>query len=332
MRRLTIKMKDLLSPAGDQEAGAVTALTAVMMVVLLLMAAMVINTGMAYSEKAQLQNGADAAALAAADCTSRTACTQAQAQAIAANLANMNSNDNASNVNTLDFSVPGQVTATTSTLSNGQPFLALPFAGITKVSEGRVGATATAVWSSGVPVTGPSILPLTFGTCQVFLGATDTPVVLHGKDKCNAWNPASGLNAPGGFGYLQADANCHLTLSVDQWAKTDSGNGVSGACKAKVFTSTLVGQTVLVPIFGDVRGTGNNVEYKIIGWGAFVVYGWSFPPGPNKTVGKWTGSGDGIQGKFIKILSYEEGFTYGQPKPGDPDFGTTAPPLVKLIK
>lgn len=331
MRWLTDSFIPNSSPSDGRERGAVTALTAVLMVVLLLMVAMVVNTGMAYTEKAQLQNGADAAALAAANCTAHKTCNPGDAQLMAAGLVDNNSNDGHSNVGTLDFSVPGEVTVTTSTKSGANDFLTLPFAGLTHQEKGKVGAKATAAWSGGVPIAGPSILPLTFGSCQVFLGATDSQIVLHGKDDCKN-NPSSGLNAPGGFGYLDADNNCYLALSAGQWVNTRAGNGISNECKTKVFIPSLIGKTVLVPIFGEVKGTGSGVQYKIVGWGAFVVSGWNMPPGPNKKQGKWTGSDDGIRGKFIEFLSYEDGFTYGQPKPGDPNFGVTSPTMVKLIK
>ena len=315
MRWLTKRLRIMVfNPrSGDLETGAVTVLTAVLTVVLLLMVAMVVDTGLLYAEKAQLQSGADAAALAAANCSSqKPACSASAAQTLAGGLVNQNSNDNASNLTGLDFSVAGQVTSTTSTLSDGNSFLTMPFAGITGQSQAKLTATATATWGS--ISAGTAVLPFTFGACQVDLGATDTAILLHSDSKvkkCGAWNPSSGLNGPGGFGYLSPDANCQVTVSVYGVAPSDSGNSMPNGCDG-VLDANL-GKTVLLPIFSAYISKPKS--YQIAGWGAFVLTGYNLPANkPNKSAGIWTGgNGTGLEGHFVKVLTYEEGFTYGAP-------------------
>lgn len=325
MRWLRIQRERPLEPAFNRETGAVTVLTALLMVVLLLMVAMVLNVGMAYTEKAQLQNAADAAALAAANCKAHKTCTESQAQVLAGSLVDSNSNDGESDV-ALKFT-ENQVNATTSTRSGLNDFLSLPFAGITGHAEGRVNASATASW--GGIASGPAVLPFTFGACQVAIGEADSKILLHNDSdvkKCDAWNPSSGLNGPGGFGFLQPNSSCKVAVSVDATTPSKPGNSMPGGCDG-VLQANL-GKTVLVPIFSAfIKVTGGGPDkYEIAGWGAFVLTGWNIPSNIPKKAGTWSGSGTGLAGHFVKILTYQEGFTYG----AAPDKFDNA--VAKLIK
>ncbi|ALV44530.1 hypothetical protein MB46_02345 [Arthrobacter alpinus] len=295
---------------GNHENGAVTVLTAVLMVVLLLMAAMVLNVGMLYSEKAQLQNAADAAALAIAGCNSKTpACTQADSQTLAGSLTNGNSNDGASKVDGLDFGIAGQVTVTTSTMSSGNGFLSLPFAGITGISEGRVTAKATAIWTK---TTYTVAVPITFGECEIDatlypFDGTNRAILTHGSTKCDSNGTPHVL--PGGFGWMDA-INCKPIIDSDHWAGSDTGN--NNKCPS-LFTQDLIGRTVLVPIFDSVgEKGGNNGKFHISSWGLFVVKGFKVD---SSIVGEWSSGGPGnsdrgLYGHFVKKLSYAEGLNW----------------------
>lgn len=307
------------------------------MVALLVMVALVLDSGMAYSEKAQLQNGADSAALAVAgNCAKNpTACTATNQQTLANSMANQNSGDGASSVSLAITS--GTVTATTSTLSGGKNFLSMPLSSITGLSSAQVQAQAAASW--GGIYSGPPILPLTVGACDLDttkypMDGTDRIVVAHGtyggtgankEVKCSSWNPDAGLNMPGGFGWLDTTTGCHPNVTIDNpWVDSGTGNSIPTGCTG-LFTPSLVGQTVLIPIFGYADGTGAHGTYKILGWGVFVIKGWNFPstkvnwpPGPGSST-------TGLYGHFIKQISYAEGFTMG----GTTTYGATQ---VKLVK
>jgi len=291
------------------------------MVVLLLMVAMVVDAGMAYAEKAQLQNGADAAALAVAgDCANNTACTATGELSLAVSLANGNSNDGTSQVS-LTIS-GGVVTSTTSTISGGNHFLSFPLAGLTGHATGSVQAVAQASW--GGPKSGPTVLPVTFGACELNpMDGIDRKIVVHGSGKCSSWNPSAGLNMPGGFGWLDVSSGCKPNISIDNpWVDSKTGASIPGGCDG-LFSPSLVGTTVLVPIFGFADGTGANGTYKIIGWGVLLVKGWNFP---STTVNWPYGKGTkGIYGHFVKKLSFADGFTWG----GTTVYGALE---VKLIK
>src|SRR6476469_520832 len=102
----------------DKQRGASGVLVAVMMLVLIGAGALAVDTGQIYAERAQLQNAADAGAMAAAQqCHKAGGCTVGQAMAWAAELSGPNSNDGATTVDSVDLSVPNQVKVVTSTRS-----------------------------------------------------------------------------------------------------------------------------------------------------------------------------------------------------------------------
>ncbi|WP_269938214.1 pilus assembly protein TadG-related protein [Arthrobacter sp. HY1533] len=343
MRRIDFGKRGTSVPAAsqNQERGAITVLTALCMVVLLVMVAMVADFGLAYAEKAQLQNGADAAAMAVAgDCGKKVGTPSAcpgsglgsAQQLIAHNLANGNSNDDESQV-VLNNSA-GVITATTSTISGGKHFLSLPLATLTGFDTAEIKAVAKASW--GGVKSGAPILPLTFGACELDpvkhpMGPPDRLLISHGTKKsgpdkevkCDSWNPSAGLNMPGGFGWLDATSECHPNITIsDPWVDSDTGINIPKDCK-DLFVPSLKGKTVLVPIFGFADGTGASGKYKILGWGVFIIQGWNFP----SSTENWSfGSGvKGLYGHFTKQISFEDGFTWGGPT----EYGLTQ---VKLIK
>ena len=82
-----------------------------MMLVLIGAGAMAVDVGQIYSERAQLQNAADAGAMAAAQqCHNAGVCTDVAGALWAEELSGPNSNDGATTVDSVDLSVPNQVT------------------------------------------------------------------------------------------------------------------------------------------------------------------------------------------------------------------------------
>lgn len=304
---------------AETERGAISILVALLSVALIVIVAMVADAGMVYAERAQLQNGADSAALAVAGkCSmSGSVCDQATANTLAAGLTNGNANDGAGAV-VLDFSVSGQVTATTTTVDGASHagFLSLPLGSLTGLGKATVNAKATAVW--GGIFSGATVLPITFGTCQVTQNMRDVAdgiVLEHGNDKCSSDNP-SGQNMPGGFGWLAASTGCTINISVGQVAPGDPGASVSNNC-TDTLLATLnanIGKKVLVPIFSAVTGSGKNAKYTIAGWGVFVLKGWNFSPGQFKNGGSWPGGKGnvtGFYGHFTEIITNDSAYTHG---------------------
>ncbi|WP_425863700.1 pilus assembly protein TadG-related protein [Arthrobacter sp. TWP1-1] len=298
----------------DGERGAIAVLAAVLMVAMVLVVALVVNVGIAYAEKAQLQNGADAAALAVAgECAKRVGTVDAcipgpvggELKAIADSLVNSNSNDGSSSV-LLEIGTE-EVTATTSTVSGDGPKIILPISGV----DATVRAVAAAKW--GGIKSGTPIIPITFGACELDsvkypLDGVDRAILTHSSSKCSSTGQPHSL--PGGFGWLEND-NCKTIITVGQWAKSDNGNNIE--CE-DLFTASLIGKTVLLPIFDETRD--KDKEFHISGWGVFILKGFFLKGG--SAVGEWASDGPGksdrgLYGHFIEQISFSEGFTWGEP-------------------
>ena len=174
---------------ANGERGAVAVMTAVALVVLLFFAALAIDVGLMYEERAQLQSSADAAALALAqDCAAGDPCQPDTMLARAEQYATANVRDA-----TVDVDQPVKTgnkvkVAVHSLDSDGAGSLALNFGFVTGREEAAVGATATASWAA--PSRGPAILPIIISRCDFNLESGPQLIHMHGKGK-NALTSAS---------------------------------------------------------------------------------------------------------------------------------------------
>ncbi|MFM9275216.1 pilus assembly protein TadG-related protein [Pseudarthrobacter sp. NKDBFgelt] len=299
MRRLSAKTK----PCTSSERGAAGVTVAVMMLVLIGAGAVAVDVGQIYAERAQLQNGADAGALAVAASCEPGPCDPSAA----APLADANSNDDESDAS-VDLTVLGQVTVRTSTRNGSSSFLTKMFASALSAGPVSVGATATAAWGS--PGSGPAALPLTFAPCQFDVDGSIHTILTHGSESCVSDSP-SGAPIPGGFEWLIPDSGeCEATVHpddtttagvVDPYAISKTGLSFPSECKDLI--PTYLNQVILFPVFSSVVGTGANAKYYIKGYAAFLLLGYSFP---GSTGGDQTGLGGtnrGVRGKFVSWVA-----------------------------
>jgi hypothetical protein len=273
-----------------------------MMVVLLGMGALVIDVGQLYSERRELQNGADAAALAVAqDCAGGDCLDETTT---ADHYADENANDDASNIDRVCGSGPGLtpcpspppgtdgvtgwVAVSTSTDNPANPsnadevdFVLAPILGD---EGGTVHATAVAAWG---PVGRATTIPLILSKCEFqdelggvieegTLPAGTNYVYFHDTTDAGTC-PAgpSGADDPisGGFGWL-ANSECEVTVSADGWVEDKTGNGVPNGCETSDWRNT----EVLIPIYDGTNGlTGSNGEYHVAWFAGFRILGYRFP-------------------------------------------------------
>ncbi|GAA3323783.1 TadE/TadG family type IV pilus assembly protein [Paeniglutamicibacter sulfureus] len=325
-----------LRKSPDSERGTVSVMTALLLVALLGFTALVVDVGMLYAEKAQLQNGADAAALAVAqECALSLASTNcATASPLAAGYAKSNANDGLSNIQSVQLNKSaGTVTVTTGAQQAGGEAnnVSLSFARILGFDSAEVGATAGAQWGS--PVAGPTVFPAAFSVCQVE-GHVDGGLQrlgLHGGSYANPgcnYGPA-GAPVPGGFGWLaQIPGQCggYIDLLIQEGGSAP-GNSEPPNCTSVLnrwaAEITAGGRpTVLLPVFNLAVGTGSGAVYKISSFAAFEVAGWKFTGGSSlpsvfRNTTAYAGSqactGDcrGIIGKFVRYVSLDEGHILG---------------------
>ncbi|MHA7281430.1 pilus assembly protein TadG-related protein [Arthrobacter sp. TMS2-4] len=320
----------------DREQGAVSILVALLMVVLLGFAALAIDIGMIVSEKAQLQNGADAAAYAVAQkCAANPADTTCSTTStLASSLANQNALDTRTNVKQIDLDIRGRkvtVTAGAQEAGGTPNRMSLLFANVLGISSSEVTATSSAIWGS--PTKGTAPFPLAFSICQVQgqVGGSLQLLQAHGDNAnpdCN-YGP-SGATVPGGFGWLsQAAGQCGAFIDLaTQLGGSDTGNNGPTNCDSILngWAADLnAGKpvTLLLPVFDQVTGTGSGGQYHLLYFAAYDVKGWAFSGNnnlpmtfnPSVTQGSVTktcsGSCRGIIGTFVKYVSLADGYTLG---------------------
>lgn len=323
---------------STKERGAAGVMVAVMMLVLIGAGAMAVDVGQIYAERAQLQNAADAGAMAAAQrCHKAGSCTVAQATAWATELSGPNSNDGATTIDSVDLSVPHQVTVRTSTRNgtSGSGFLTQLFSSALNAPPVKVGAHATASIES--PPGGKGF-PLAFSDCSYDLttaaptGAIQLIKYKPGRGSCTS---TSGHVIPGGFGWLRQSAPCEAGTTSGGTASSDPGADYAAECDAILTgwrTKILAGESVeaMFPVYDNAGGTGAGAWLHIRGYATFKMLGWKFAGGSMAprvfAPGTCTGSCRGIIGQFVKFESIDSA---GGPPGAGPDLGSV---IIRLIK
>lgn len=307
--------------------GAVAILVALLAVVLFGMGALAIDVGAMYAERRQLQNGADAAALAIAmEASKGRPCTDVLNTATAAQYAN----DNANDANTAVDSIAcgsAQVTVVTSTTnSDGTTVLPPVFArvlpGFADYDGKTVHAQATARWGGLSSLT---TLPLTFSMCEFdeftdpdgdgvrvftpgppYVGDTITilfqgGVGREGPDDCEAvagQDTDGDERLPGGFGWLEGAA-CQADIDAGMWVDKKPGASGDNSCDL----ASLVGTVLLLPIFDDVDTAANPDRYHIAGFAAFHLVGFRLPPERNSPPSCPANQGKCMRGHFVAYVT-----------------------------
>lgn len=319
-----------------EEEGAIAILTAVLLVAVFGFAAISIDVGALYEERRQLQNGADAAAMAAAwDCAEGLvpcAITGLELNDTIDTYAEENARDDEAAADIVELNLSDQfITVETSTMSNGNDFLRNWFAGMIGHETSTVRARATAAWGQAG---GGTTLPLTFSYCEWERMVADPTNLPSGTETIQFHSPTdtaddctgpAGQDTPGGFGWLDpvGDESCSAEVNADQEVGGDTGNptptAISDACD-RDFWRELIGETVLIPIFSDITGTGSNATYYIEGFAAFVVEGYRLTGGGySSTPAPCAPSTSCLKGHFVEYISYAD---YIDPAAGN--YGVTA--------
>jgi hypothetical protein len=316
----------------DKERGAAAVLVAMLMVVLLGFGALAVDVGLLYAEKAQLQNGADAGALGIAQACAKddTSPQCSPTSSLAKDLADKNSLDDLSNVQSVALDVPNRkVTVTADPLEAGRTDnqVSLYFANVFGIPASSVVAKSTVIWGS--PSKGITPFPLTMSVCQVN-GMIDGAQQLIRSHTSNANTDCpegpSGSDTPGGFGWLTQDPSgcgAYIDLAVNE-SGADTGNDGPSYCDAILNgwgADITAGKDVviLLPVFNSVTGTGSGASYDVLAFAAFKVEGWKFSGSStlpltfrNRT--EWAGtnacSGEcrGIIGRFIEYVALSSGY------------------------
>ncbi|UOQ90595.1 pilus assembly protein TadG-related protein [Agromyces endophyticus] len=293
--------------------------------------AIAIDVGALYAERAQLQNGVDAAALAvAAACANNESNCGGTAGTTAQRYVDENAaivRDPAANTPNINYA-DNTVTVTAATDVDHV------LAQLLGADSSVVTASGSAEW--GQPVAG-STLPLAIGVCEFDqyppLDPTAPPSKILVQYNTTARAGCDETYAPGGFGWLDA-ADCIANLDVSGgavWHKGDRGNNLSkSGCDADTDIAPLRGTTVLIPIYDSYKkvnstcseaniASGGTVCLRIAKFAAFVLTGFKLSGSSayvDSGAPRCTGSCRGLQGYFVKYVSVDEAFELGD---GDPE-------------
>jgi Flp pilus assembly protein TadG len=361
MRRITDRPGD-----GTQrrhgirdERGAVLAFVAVTMVILIGAVSLSIDVGRIYSERRELQNGADASSLAVAyDCASGDCGSSAHQYDLAEEYADANARDGLAKADDVTVNLGEQTvrvqTATEDATRDTDTF-DMMLARVIGIADFPVTAEATVAWGSP---RGGSTLPIIFSRCEwqhftedlSFLHQSSdiplmppasgyareadyTTILFHGDS--DPYDPPchvspSGQDLPGGFGWLDAPIDCEAVIDDEDWVEIDPGASSSTGCDRSEIRD-LVGTVQLIPYFDDVTGTGSGAEYHVAGFGAFYITGLKFPGITENSIipgllgaPPCTGSINCIQGYLI-----EDWVVSGGGEIGGNDFGVV---IIKFVK
>jgi hypothetical protein len=304
--------------AADAERGAVTTLVAALLAVGLLlgMGALVIDSGQLFGERAELQSGADAAALAIAQtCAGPDGC-MLDPYGTAVRYAGANANDGTA-------AVPGVCGRDTAARLAACPvssgcFSSVPATGnfvevraatrrpdgstvlppvfgrilLGESYDGRgVLACARVAWGGPRAATG---LGMTMSLCEwqaatsggtVFApappatvpGSAERVLRLHGTGNACAGGP-SGWDLPGGFGWLEdTTGHCETQVDVTGTYRDNTGVAASHACEIALAQAVANSTVALVPVYDGAGGTGNTGFYHLRGFASFVITGYALP-------------------------------------------------------
>jgi hypothetical protein len=307
----------------NDERGAVGVVVAILMVPLMGFAAIAVDAAALWTQRLQLQAGADAGALAIAhDCALGTSLCGIPLST-AQDLANGNVN--------LDVA-----TATVTALSSSSVTVRNSgirdywFAPVLGIESNNIDTDATAIW--GAPTGGTAVLPLTFSYCEFVLQTggllpstlTQRTVYFTKSSGLVGCTGPSRNVVPGGFGWLTVNSGtCNTTSAVSGLIESDPGNSVPSSCSTADLTA-LHGKKVLLPIFDQAYSSGSNAGYRVYGYAAFQItgyhfggqYSWNPPCGGNERC---------IRGYFTRFVGEADSFDFG---PTAPNLGTS---LVKLV-
>jgi Flp pilus assembly protein TadG len=296
------------------ERGAIGVVVALLMIPLLGFAAIAIDVSAMYAERQQLQNGADAGALAIAQDCAEDACGRSAATAQEFAAANLGSLTSTATVTALTSS---HVTVSNSGVRDHL------FAPVLGINSSVITATATAEWTA--PTGGTASLPIAINRCEFDAqtgGGVPTKAVVRTLLLTTASGPTCANQpdvTPGGFAWVAPNAgSCGrastLTGPLSRLPASASPDGAPPISCSPADFSSLRKSTVLLPVFDTYAGTGSAATYQVSGYAAFKITGYYF--GGQLDWGSPCGGKDRcLQGYFTKKTDRATAFTYGTGAP-----------------
>jgi len=288
------------------ERGATAVLVALMMVALLGVAAIAVDMGALWWDRKQLQNGADAGALAIAQSCAQGACSDTSDVFAASNKLGADA------TGTVESLTSNSVTVRTDTTRTHW------FAQFLNINQSAVEARATASWGK---IGGASTIPLTMNQCIFQADGVDKPeqwmrLLVKGKGVDDATDPCvpSGTPhiVPGGFHWLNPEGPEICKVSTDAGGEAPGDTGAqpknSSPCTRAQLQQRILDARdggMLIPMYSVWNGvTGNGAKFKLVGYASFKPTAWCLSPKEVEYgVGKCSADELYLDGYFTRTVS-----------------------------
>jgi hypothetical protein len=298
--------------AHERERGQAALLTVLFLVVLVGVAAAVLDVGSWYQEDRDLQKTMDAAALAGAQALPDD---PGGATALAGEYATKNGGG-------LD-----STSVTTSTIANdtievvgsrqAPGFLSKIF-GIDSVTvhataKARVGVLASAKWAAPIAVDRKHpLLQCNPAPCSEDLTELELEKTGPGAFRLINIDQSHGGTGPQILAdWIQTGYDGYMPLN---WYFSDSGAKFNSS-EVKAALDAVIGQELLFPVYDDTKAQGSNFEYEVIGWVGFVITSYDVQGSKHNR----------LHGHFTRVIW--EGIN--SESAGSTDFGARAISLVE---
>ncbi|MBB3676189.1 TadE/TadG family type IV pilus assembly protein [Modestobacter versicolor] len=259
MRRLTRRCRPVGRLRGERGAAAV--MVALLMVPLLGLAALAVDVASLYSDRAQLRNAADAAALAVALDCARDRCGNPTATAAAVLAANTTSAA-AQDATVRTPQVTTSSNGVTVTVSADQAHWFAPVLGI---SSSRVTATATARWATTTRAR--ANFPLALSWCEYKAQVTRHPAStattsyrINGMTMGQTCTGPNGGTITGGYAVTNPDSSsvCRTTSTLGSTIPAYPGmnsTGLPPTCTDQ-YLGSLIGSDIFFPVWDSMSSSG----------------------------------------------------------------------------
>jgi len=277
------------------ERGQAIVLMTLSLVVILGMAALVLDVGNWFHTKRRLQGTADAAALAGAQ---QLPDDPSGAQTMAMSYANQNGGDVASANITVSSTVLPNDTISVRARKTDPGF----FSGVLGIASADIDAHAKV--RVGPPAQARYVAPMVVYCGQDLIQNCDGKTVPTFGVPTTL--PYDKMGAPGAFGMLNLDGGtgtpgtstetAWILKGFDKYLGLGAYNSDPGAkfssSNIQDALSARVGSVLLFPVFKTLKDTGSNAEYDIIGWIGFRLTGFTV-----------TGNNATLNGSFTEFIA-----------------------------
>ena len=277
------------------ERGQAIVLMTLSLVVILGMAALVLDVGNWFHTKRRLQGTADAAALAGAQ---QLPDDPSGAQTMAMSYANQNGGDVASANITVSSTVLPNDTISVRARKTDPGF----FSGVLGIASADIDARAKV--RVGPPAQARYVAPMVVYCGQDLIQNCDGKTVPTFGVPTTL--PYDKMGAPGAFGMLNLDGGNGtpgssteadwILKGFDKYLGLGAYNSDPGAkfssSNIQDALSARVGSVLLFPVFKTLKDTGSNAEYDIIGWIGFRLTGFTV-----------TGNNATLNGSFTEFIA-----------------------------